>query len=146
MSNTEKVTDINEILETRNPAQFEADLLSDNEAAAIAQHAALKPGDRAAVFFNNVYPQFVDKLNGLNRKELIKVLLATIHYPLFDNINSMMPRTEGGMQTLGLSTRLVDAKLVMREQLAMEEAEALDKKEKEEYNNSTVVESTEGEK
>lgn len=129
MSNTETV-DVETLVETRTPAEVEADMVEAAQEEALIAAENMSPADRASMFFQALYVQYEHKLNGLNRKELIRLCAALVHYPLED----LQPKTEFGMEQLAMGLRLIDAKLVMRETIAMEEREALDNKEKEEYN------------
>lgn len=129
MSNTETV-DVETLVETRTPEQVEADMIAAAQSEALAIAEGMSPADRASVFFQALYGQYEHKLNGLNRKELIRLCAALVHYPLED----IQPKTDFGMEQLAMGLRLIDAKLVMRETIAMEEREELDNREKAEYN------------
>jgi hypothetical protein len=114
-------TPIDEIFDARSPDEIEAELVLKAESAALNAATNMAPADRAAMFFQAMYPQFEHSLNGLSRKELMKVCAAIVHYPL----EEAMPKTDAGDQALGLGLKLVDAKLVMRETIAIEEMEKL---------------------
>lgn len=119
-----------DMLAGRTPEQVELDMINAAQAESLRAASNMTPADRASMFFQALYGQFEHKLNGLNRKELIRLCAALVHYPL----EPMEPKTQAGMEQLAIGLRLIDAKLVMRETIAMEEREELDNKEKEEYN------------
>lgn len=119
-------TPMDQVLDTRSPQEIEAELVKQAEQASIEAASNMSPADRASMFFQAMYPQFEHSLNGLNRKELIRLCAAIVHYPLED----IMPKTDAGDRALQLGSRLVDAKLVMRETIAMEHMQELQDKEK----------------
>lgn len=120
-------TPMDQVLDTRSPSEIEAELVKQSEQASIDAAANMSPADRASMFFQAIYPQFEHKLHGLSKKELVRVCAAIVHYPLED----LMPKTDGGDHIFQMGTRLVDAKLIMRETIAMEHLEDLKKREAE---------------
>jgi hypothetical protein len=121
-------TPMEEVLDTRSPAQIEADLVNKAETAAIRAAEKVKPEDRAAMFFQQLFPQFAKSIQNLNRKELARLCEALVHYPL----GEVMPRSANGAQALMVGLQLTDAKLVMRETIAIEERMKMDQKAKDE--------------
>ena len=116
MSNTEKVTNVDELLETRSASEVEAQMVADAETAALDAASKMSPADRASMFFQALYKQYEHKLNGLSAKELRRLAAALVHYPL----ENMEPKTEEGQGQLAIGLRLIDAKLIIRETIAIE--------------------------
>lgn len=119
---------LEEVLDTRSADEIEKELVLKAENAALEAAEKMPPEDRAAIFFQSLYPNFEASLHGLPRKELVKLCAALVHYPL----EELMPKTAKGAQTLMLGLQLTDAKLVMRETIAIEERLKMQQKTKEE--------------
>lgn len=131
-------TPMDQVLDTRSPQEIEAELVKQAEQASLDAAANMSPADRASMFFQAIYPQFEHKLHGLSKKELVRVCAAIVHYP----IEEMLPKTDIGDHIFQMGTRLIDAKLIMRETIAMEHLEELREKEaqaKELADNATVT-------
>lgn len=116
---------LEEVLDTRSVNEIEAELVKKADDAALEAASKMAPEDRAAIFFQQLYPQYENSLHDLKRKELISLAAALVHYPL----ENLMPKTRPGAETLMMGLRLTDAKLVMRETIAIEERKKLMEKE-----------------
>jgi hypothetical protein len=125
----------NTVPETISPEAAEAAAFEKANQEALDRYNNTNPADLAAQFFQMLYPEFRRRVSGLSNKDARRLALALVQYPLEDNDPHF--HSSDAKQAFSLGLQLIDAKLIMRETVHMEErAEAgLDQLVPEEKNN-----------
>lgn len=126
-----------EVLDTRSPAEIEAELMKKAENAAIEAISAQAPEQVAGQFFQMVYPMYKARVDGLMAKDAKQVLDALIAWPL--EIEHPSFRSEAVESVFSLGTRLLDAKFIILQAAQMDEKIALDKRSEAGDNNTEAV-------
>jgi len=114
-----------EVLDTRSPAEIEAELMKKAEQDAIDAISAQPPEVVAGQFFRMVYPMYQARVQGLMAKDAKEVLDALISWPL--ERENIIFRSEAVESVFSLGTRLLDAKFIILQAAQMDEKIALDK-------------------
>jgi hypothetical protein len=127
-----------EVLDTRTPAEIEAELMRKAEQDSIDALSSQPIDVVAASFFKMVYPMYKERINGLMAQDAKAVLDALIAYPLENDKPKF--RSQSVEAVFGLGTQLLDAKFVIIQAAQMDDKIALDKRSETSDTNNTVVE------
>lgn len=101
-----------DVIDTRTPEEIEADILRQEEQAALDSTNKLAPEDLAAMYFNMVYPTFKDKVHGLYAKDLKALISALVQYPLIEDAPQFKQKATAEAFKMGVE--LFNAKFIMR--------------------------------
>ena len=115
----ESNTTVEQVLETRSPVEVEQALLAAETQAAIKQAKNINPADTAAYFFQMMYPQFSSCVGSLSNKDARRLAQALVQFPLVDENPKF--NSADAQRAFSIGLRLIDAKLIMRETLHMEQ-------------------------
>lgn len=115
------VTSTKEVVDKRTPAEIEAEMIEQSNREALEASKNMKPADMAANFFSRFYGEFKNRVGTLSNKEARRLADALVQFPLHDNNPHFS--SSAGKEAFGLGLRLIDAKLIMRETVHMEERE-----------------------
>jgi hypothetical protein len=127
-----------EVLDTRSPAEIEAELMKKAENAAIEAISAQAPEVVATQFFKMVYPMYQARIHSLMARDAKQVLDALVSWPLENEHVTF--RSQAVESVFSLGTRLLDAKFIILQAAQMDEKIALDKKSETSDTNTAAVE------
>lgn len=130
-----------EVLDTRSPEEIERELVRKHEEAALEAASKLSPADQASIFFQNFYPMFKSRLSALSNKDARRVIDAIVQWPLEEENPKFNSNTAEEVFVLG--TRLLDAKMIMRNVVELEQMQKALDKQNETGDNTQVPEGAE---
>jgi hypothetical protein len=129
------VASTKEVKDTRTPEQIEADMVEQVNRDAVEAAKHMKPADMAAQFFTRFYGEYRNRVMTLSNKEARRLAEAIVQFPLIDNKPHFS--STAGKEAFGLGLRLIDAKLIMRETVHMEEREEAEKQSEQDQTTET---------
>jgi hypothetical protein len=116
-----------EVLDTRSPKEIEEELIRKHEESALKAASKISPADQASIFFQNFYPMFKSRLGFLSNKDARRVIDAIVQWPLEEENPKF--NSDIAEEVFVLGTRLLDAKMIMRNTVELEQMQnVLDKK------------------